>query len=79
MLEEKILNEEIKVYKVGSVYIIYGKTFNVKDEVEKTGAKRNLENKKLEITLNNFNKSSFFFGLFYIKYLIYKLIKNIEI
>lgn len=58
MLEEKILNEEIKLYKVGSLYRIYGKTFDVKDELEKAGAKWNPENKKLEMSLNNFNKLS---------------------
>ena len=47
MLEEKILNEEIKLYKVGSLYRIYGKTFDVKEELEKAGAKWNPENKKL--------------------------------
>ncbi len=58
MLEEKILNEEIKLYKVGNLYRIYGKTFEVKDELEKVGAKWNPENKKLEITINDFNKLS---------------------
>ena len=58
MLEEKILNEEIKLYKVGNLYRIYGKTFEVKDELEKAGAKWNSDNKKLEISFNNFNKLS---------------------
>ncbi len=58
MLEEKILNEEIKLYKVGNLYRIYGKTFEVREELEKAGAKWNPENKKLEITINDFNKLS---------------------
>jgi hypothetical protein len=58
ILKEKILNEEIKLYKVGNLYRIYGKTFEVKDELEKSGAKWNPENKKLEISFDNFNKLS---------------------
>lgn len=41
MLEERILNEDIKLYKVGDVYRIYGKTFEVKEELKEVGAKWN--------------------------------------
>ena len=58
MLEKKILDEEIKLFKVGNLYRIYGKTFEVKEELEKAGAKWNPENKKLEMSLDNFNKLS---------------------
>lgn len=58
MLEEKILNEEIKIFKVGNLYRIYGKTFDVKDELSSIGAKWNNENKKLEISLDDFNNLS---------------------
>lgn len=30
MLEERILNGDIKLFKVGDIYRIYGKTFEVK-------------------------------------------------
>ena len=34
MLEQKILDEEIKLFRVGNLYRIYGKTFEVKEELE---------------------------------------------
>lgn len=58
MLEEKILNEEIKMFKVGNLYRIYGKTFDVRDELSSIGAKWNNENKKLELSLDDFNNLS---------------------
>ncbi len=58
MLEEKILNEEIKMFRVGNLYRIYGKTFDVKDELSSIGAKWNNENKKLELSLDDFNNLS---------------------
>ena len=58
MLEKKILDEEIKLFRVGNLYRIYGKTFDVREELEKVGAKWNSENKKLEISLNDFEKLS---------------------
>lgn len=58
MLEKKILDEEIKLFRVGNLYRIYGKTFDVREELEKAGAKWNPENKKLEISLNDFEKLS---------------------
>ncbi len=58
MLEEKVLNEEIKLFRIGNLYRIYGKTFEVREELEKAGAKWNPENKKLEISLNDFEKLS---------------------
>ena len=58
MLEEKILNEEIKIFKVGNLYRIYGKTFDVKDELSSIGSKWNNENNKLELSLDDFNNLS---------------------
>ena len=58
MLEKKILEEEIKLFKVGNLYRIYGKTFEVKDELAQAGAKWNSENKKLEMSLEDFQKLS---------------------
>ena len=58
MLEKKILDQEIKLFRVGNLYRIYGKTFDVREELEKVGAKWNSENKKLEISLNDFEKLS---------------------
>ena len=58
MLEKKILDEEIKLFRVGNLYRIYGKTFDVREKLEKAGAKWNPENKKLEISLNDFEKLS---------------------
>ena len=58
MLEEKIMNEEIKLFRVGNLYRIYGKTYDVKDELNSLGAKWNSENKKLEMSLEDFNKLS---------------------
>lgn len=58
MLEKKILVEEIKLFRVGNLYRIYGKTFDVREELEKVGANWNSENKKLEISLNDFEKLS---------------------
>lgn len=56
MLEEKIMNEEIKLFRVGNLYRIYGKTYDVKDELSSLGAKWNSENKKLEMSLEDFDK-----------------------
>ena len=58
MLEKKILDQEIKLFRVGNLYRIYGKTFDVREELEKVGAKWNSENKKLEISLDDFEKLS---------------------
>lgn len=58
MLEERILNGDIKLFKVGNLYRIYGKTFEVRKELEQAGAKWNTENKKLEISIDNFNRLS---------------------
>lgn len=58
MLEEKILNEEIKLFRVGNLYRIYGKTFEVRDELNSIGAKWNSENKKLELSIEDFNNLS---------------------
>ena len=58
MLEEKIINEEIKMFRVGNLYRIYGKTFDAKDELSSIGAKWNNKNKKLELSLDNFNNLS---------------------
>lgn len=58
MLEEKIMNEEIKLFRVGNLYRIYGKTYDVRDELNSLGAKWNSENKKLEMSLEDFNKLS---------------------
>lgn len=58
MLEEKILNEEIKLFRVGNLYRIYGKTFEVREELNSIGAKWNNENKKLELSVEDFNNLS---------------------
>jgi len=58
MLEERVLNEEIKIFKVGNVYRIYGKTFEVKDELSDIGAKWNKDKQKLELSEENFDKLS---------------------
>ena len=58
MLEKKILEEEIKLFKVGNLYRIYGKTFEVKEELAQAGAKWNSENKKLEMSMEDFEKLS---------------------
>lgn len=56
MLEDKILNGDIKIFKVGNLYRIYGKTFEVRDELNRIGAKWNSENKKLELSVECFEK-----------------------
>lgn len=58
MLEEKILNEEIKIFRYGDIYRIYGKTFDVRDELKQLGAKWNKENQKLEMSKEAFSKLS---------------------
>ena len=42
MLEEKILSEDIKIFKYGNVYRIYGKTFDVREELKELADKHNL-------------------------------------
>ena len=56
MLEEKILSEDIKIFKYGDIYRIYGKTFDVRDELKQLGAKWNSENQKLEMLKSDFSK-----------------------
>lgn len=58
MLEERILNGDIKLFKVGEIYRIYGKTFEVKDELTEVGAKWNKEKEKLELSIDDFNNLS---------------------
>lgn len=56
MLKEKILNEEIKMYLVGDKFRIYGKTFDVKEELKQAGAKWNGKNQRLEMSEDDFQK-----------------------
>ena len=56
MLKEKILNEEIKIYLVGDKFRIYGKTFDVKEELKQAGAKWNGKNQRLEMSEDDFQK-----------------------
>lgn len=58
MLEEKILNEDIKIFRYGHIYRIYGKTFDVREELKQLGAKWNNDNKKLEMSEEDFSKLS---------------------
>ena len=58
MLEEKILNEDIKIFRYGNIYRIYGKTFDVREELKQLGAKWNNNNKKLEMSEEDFSKLS---------------------
>ncbi len=58
MLEEKILNEDIKIFRYGNIYRIYGKTFDVREELKQLGAKWNNDNKKLEMSEEDFSKLS---------------------
>lgn len=58
MLEERILNGDIKLFKVGDIYRIYGKTFEVKNELTEAGAKWNKEKEKLELSIDDFNNLS---------------------
>ena len=58
MLEEKILNEDIKIFRYGNIYRIYGKTFDVREELKQLGAKWNNDNKKLKMSEEDFSKLS---------------------
>ena len=42
MLKEKVLNEEIKLFLVGDKFRIYGKTYDVREELKNaSGTQRN--------------------------------------
>ena len=56
MLKEKILNEEIKMYLVDDKFRIYGKTFDVKEELKQVGANWNSKNQRLEMSQEDFQK-----------------------
>ena len=56
MLEEKILSEDIKIFKYGDIYRIYGKTFDVIEELKELGEKWNSENQKFEMSKIDFSK-----------------------
>lgn len=56
MLKEKILNEEIKMYLVGDKFRIYGKTFDVKEELKHAGAKWNNKDQRLEMSEEDFQR-----------------------
>lgn len=56
-LKEKILKEEIKMYFVSENKLgIYGKTYEVRDELKNTGAIWNSEKKRLEIDEDKFKE-----------------------
>ncbi len=57
-LEEKILNEKIKIYKVNNGYRIYGETYEVKEELKDIGASWNKDKKVLELSEEKFNELS---------------------
>lgn len=56
MVKEKILSEEIKMFLVGDVFRIYGKTKDVSKELHNMGAEWNPKTKKLEMSEENFQK-----------------------
>lgn len=56
MVKEKILSEEIKMFLVGDVFRIYGKTKDVSKELNNLGARWNPETKKLEMSEEDFQK-----------------------
>lgn len=56
MLKEKMLKQEIKMYLVGNIFRIYGKTFDVKEELKQAGAKWNSKNQRLEMSKEDFEK-----------------------
>ncbi len=56
-LKQKILKEEIKMYFVNENTLgIYGKTYEVREELKSAGAIWNSEKKRLEISEDNFRK-----------------------
>ena len=56
-LKEKILKEEIKMYFVSENKLgIYGKTYEVRDELKNAGAIWNSEKKRLEIDEDKFKE-----------------------
>lgn len=56
MLKEKILNEEIKMYLAGDRFRIYGKTYDVREELKQAGAKWNGKDQRLEMSEEDFQK-----------------------
>lgn len=56
MLKDKILNEEIQIYESRGEYLVYGKTFDAKDELKDAGAVFDAQRKKLIISKENFEK-----------------------
>lgn len=55
--KEKVLNKEVKLYPIGeNGYRVYGKTFEIKDELKELGAVWNEERKVFEISKENFSK-----------------------
>lgn len=56
MLKEKVLNEEIKLFLVGDKFRIYGKTYDVREELKNAGAKWNAKEQRLEISKDDFQK-----------------------
>ena len=54
---EKLKNKEIKLFPIGEKgYRVYGKTFDIKDELKDLGATWNAEKKSFEISPDNFAK-----------------------
>lgn len=54
---EKLKNKEIKLFPIGEKgYRVYGKTFDIKDELKGLGATWNAEKKSFELSPDNFAK-----------------------
>lgn len=53
---EKLRNKEIKLFTIGDGYRIYGKTFDIKDELKEIGAIWKADRKSFEISYENFSK-----------------------
>jgi len=54
---EKLKNKEIKLFPIGDKgYRVYGKTFDIKDELKDIGATWNPDKKSFEISPDNFAK-----------------------
>ena len=51
-----MLKEKIKMYLVDDKFRIYGKTFDVKEELKQVGANWNSKNQRLEMSQEDFQK-----------------------
>ncbi len=57
-IKNMIMNKKLKLYPIDDGYRIYGKTFDIREELKGIGAKWNKDNRAFEMSQDDFSKLS---------------------